>query len=144
MRLPVPRTRRSKLMASIRTSATTPEIAIRKLLSASGYKYRCNYSQLPGRPDIVLPTVRKVVFVHGCFWHGHPRCKKASVPKSNRDFWLRKLKRNVERDSEQTKLLHKLGWKSFTVWECQIRKDKKLQSKLFRFLDEPVRPVARA
>ena len=135
--------RRSKLMASIRTRATTPEIAIRKLLKASGYKYVCNYSQLPGRPDIVLPKLRKVVFVHGCFWHRHSGCKKASVPETNRDFWLRKLRRNVERDSEQKKLLRKLGWKSFTVWECQILKNRQLQSKLFRFLNGPVRRAAR-
>lgn len=137
----IPKSGRSELMASVRTRGTTPELAVRNILRVGGYKYVCNGSQLPGRPDIVLPTLRKVVLVHGCFWHGHVGCKKASIPKTNRDFWLPKLKRNIQRDSEQKKLLRQLGWKCFTVWECQIRDGQKWQLKLLRFLGEPVGQV---
>lgn len=126
--------RRSKLMANVRTHSTAPEMALRKVLTAAGYKCLYNYSALPGRPDVAFPKLKKVVFVHGCFWHRHHGCKKSSIPSTNRDFWLHKLRRNAQRDAEQKRLLQKLGWKSFTVWECELRQVGKIQPKLFRFL----------
>src|SRR5208283_13459 len=96
--------RRSKLMANIRTHSTAPELALRKVLRAAGYNCIYNYSALPGRPDVVFPKLKKAVFVHGCFWHQHHGCKKASMPSTNRDFWLRKLTRNSQRDAEQKRL----------------------------------------
>jgi DNA mismatch endonuclease, patch repair protein len=128
---------RSKFMAAIKTRGTAPEMAIRKVLKGSGHKCVYNLSSLPGRPDVAFPMLKKALFVHGCFWHHHRGCKKGSIPSTNRDFWLRKLGRNAQRDAEQKRLLHKLGWKSFTVWECELRALDKINSKLFRFLGKP-------
>jgi DNA mismatch endonuclease (patch repair protein) len=137
------KSRRSNLMAGIKTHGTAPEMAIRKVLKASGYKCVYNCASLPGRPDMAFPKLKKALFVHGCFWHHHHGCKKASVPSTNRDFWLRKLRRNAQRDAEQKKVLQKLGWQSFTVWECELRTLDKVQSKLLRFLDKPTRAASK-
>src|ERR1700722_2868928 len=126
--------RRSKVMASVRSHGTTPEIAVRRLLRKLGYRYSCNASQLPVRPDIVFPRLHKVELVHGCFWHRHDGCKKASLPRTNRRFWLKQLKQNVERDVEQRSALRKAGWKSLVVWECQTRDVHKIEGPILHFL----------
>lgn len=110
---------RSERMSRIRGHDTAPELALRKALHALGLRYRL-HAKLPGKPDIVLPRFRAVVFVHGCFWHRHEGCKVASTPKSNTDFWTGKFQRNVERDTRNTALLEADGWQVIVAWECEL------------------------
>ena len=117
----VDRKTRSRMMSGIRGKDTHPEITVRKYLHGAGFRYRLHGRHLPGRPDIVLPKYRTVVFVHGCFWHQHSGCKYAYKPKSNRAFWKRKLGSNVKRDKEVRKQLRKLGWIVMVAWECKLR-----------------------
>lgn len=117
---------RSARMAAIRSKDTSPELALRKALHALGLRYRVNDRRLPGKPDIVLPRHRAVVFVHGCFWHRHEGCKVASTPKSNTDFWLDKFHRNVERDARSVRDLKALCWRVFVTWECGLGSKRKV------------------
>ncbi len=110
-------------MAAVRSSSTKPEIALRKALWTDGFRYRINDKKLPGSPDIVLPKHRTVIFVHGCFWHGHKGCKHFTVPKSNVDFWTAKIVRNQERDQEVWRQLEAKGWAVIIVWECEFKKN---------------------
>ncbi|MDE6370297.1 MAG: very short patch repair endonuclease [Duncaniella sp.] len=114
-------TERSRNMAAIKGKNTKPEITVRKFLFSKGLRYRIHVSNLPGRPDIVLPKYKTVVFVDGCFWHGHDGCKYFRLPKTNIQFWKDKIDRNISRDARDTETLHKLGWRVFRVWECNIR-----------------------
>jgi len=108
---------------------------IRKLLFSLGYRYRKNVKDLPGKPDIVLPKYKTVIFVHGCFWHQHKNCNKSSLPETNREKWKEKLEGNVERDKRNYKELKKLGWKVIVIWECEIKnKFDKVQKKLMKEL----------
>lgn len=111
---------RSRLMSRIGAKNTKPEILLRKYLHAKGIRFRLHRTDLPGRPDVVLPKYKAAIFVHGCFWHQHPGCKKARVPKSNVDFWEAKFARNAERDARKTRDLEALGWRVLVVWECEI------------------------
>jgi DNA mismatch endonuclease (patch repair protein) len=111
---------RSALMARVRRKNTTPEIAIRKVLHRLGLRYRLHAAELAGTPDLVLPKYNAVVFVHGCFWHHHAGCKIATIPKTNREFWLNKFLRNIRRDATTFRLLEAQGWRVFTVWECEV------------------------
>lgn len=113
---------RSRLMAKIRGKDTLPEIAVRSLLHRAGYRFRIHVANLPGRPDIVLPKHRTIVFIHGCFWHRHKGCKAATSPKSHRKFWAEKFRRNVANDRKHERQLRRMGWKVVTLWECQIRR----------------------
>ena len=113
------RERRSWNMSRIGSRDTTPELLVRSTLHRAGYRFRLHSKQLPGRPDIVLPKYRTVVFVHGCFWHRHSRCRFAYTPKSRVAFWREKFASNVERDRRNARELRSLGWKVVTVWECQ-------------------------
>ena len=108
-------------MSKIRSKDTKPELALRKALFAKGFRYRANDNRLPGKPDIVLSKYKTVIFVHGCFWHGHEGCKYASTPKTNVQFWIDKITSNVERDKVSAEKLTALGWNVITVWECEIR-----------------------
>lgn len=112
---------RSILMSRIRGKDTGPERAVRSLLHRMGYRFRLHGRDLPGSPDIVLPRLRTVVFVHGCFWHRHAGCRHASTPRTRARFWRLKFERNVERDGENRAALRRLGWRVVTVWECQVR-----------------------
>lgn len=116
--------RRSQNMAMIRARDTKPEMTVRRLLHRLGYRFRLHKRGLPGRPDLVFASRKKVIFVHGCFWHQHASstCKIARRPKSRGEYWNAKLDRNVARDGEVKKALEKAGWKSLTLWECQIKK----------------------
>jgi len=114
--------RRSANMARIRGTNTRPELRIRKLLHALGYRYRCHLGNLPGKPDLVFTKRRKVVFVHGCFWHQHPGCKKATLPKSREAYWTGKLRGNIARDHRSCAELSELGWGVLTVWECELQR----------------------
>ena len=113
---------RHDCMSHIRSKNTKPEIMLRKSLFAKGFRYRINNKKLPGTPDIVLTKYRTVIFVNGCFWHGHRNCKKYTVPKTNTDFWKRKVKRNKARDEKVMRELEILGWNIIVVWECQLQK----------------------
>ncbi len=128
---------RSERMRRVRSKNTKPEMAVRRLLHALGYRYRLHVADIPGRPDIVFRKRRKVIFVHGCFWHRHddPACKLARLPKSRLDFWLPKLNANRERDRQTRNRLLKEGWKILVVWECELRDKEQLRNKLVRFLE---------
>lgn len=115
---------RSRNMAAIRSKDTKPEVYLRKLLFAQGYRYRKNYKKIPGHPDIYLPKYRTAIFVHGCFWHRHRGCKYAYVPKSNIEFWKKKFQDNIERDVEVKSELGKMGIKEVIIWECTIKEMK--------------------
>lgn len=121
-------------MCRVKNKDTKPEIIIRSIVHRLGYRFRKNNMSLPGRPDIVLARHRKVIFVHGCFWHGHKNCKKALRPTTNKKFWDKKLDANIVRDKHTTKVLKSLGWQTLTVWECQIKDQNKLLAKLEYFL----------
>jgi DNA mismatch endonuclease (patch repair protein) len=114
--------KRSEVMSKIRSKNTEPEIILRKALFAKGFRYRVNDKKLPGKPDIVFPKYKTVIFMHGCFWHGHEQCKIAHIPKSNTDFWRQKISTNKERDKNNELKILALGWKVLTFWECEISK----------------------
>ncbi|MGB9128955.1 MAG: DNA mismatch endonuclease Vsr [Thiobacillus sp.] len=113
---------RSRMMSGIRSKNTKPELLVRSYLHGRGLRFRLHVKTLPGKPDIVLPKYRAVVFVHGCFWHRHPGCKFAYLPNSRPDFWVEKLSLNAARDKVKANALIKSGWRVFTVWECELRK----------------------
>ena len=116
---------RHKNMAAIRASSTKPEIIVRKYLWGHGFRYRLNHKRLPGKPDIVLRKYRTCIFVNGCFWHKHEGCKYFVIPKTRTEFWLNKVNRNQERDIEVKKKLASMGWHSITIWECELKSNKK-------------------
>lgn len=128
---------RSRTMRAIRSKNMKPELAVRRLVYSMGYRYRLHRHSLPGRPDLVFPGRRKVIFVHGCFWHQHPdpECKFTHRPKSNRGYWLPKLDRNVVRDSENRESLHELGWDSLVIWECEVRAGQGIAERIRDFLE---------
>lgn len=117
--------KRSEIMSNIGSANTAPEIALRKELHRMGFRFRLNSRNLLGKPDIVLSKYQTVIFVHGCFWHGHSNCKKAALPKTNQLFWKRKLLANKDRDKRVISILKKSGWKVFVAWECSIKSDAK-------------------
>ena len=114
--------RRSWNMSRIRSTNTKPEIILRSVLHRMGFRFRVHCRGLPGRPDIVLPKYRTVIFVHGCFWHQHPGCIEAVRPKTNQEYWTAKLEGNVNRDRKNRRALRKEGWQVLRFWECQIEK----------------------
>ena len=125
-------------MAHIRSSDTRPEVILRTLLWRRGYRYRVNDNRLPGKPDVVFPKYRSVVFVHGCFWHGHNNCRSNHIPETNKDYWMAKIARNQERDQEVWRKLEAKGWSVIIVWECQLKKAN-LDATVARVAEEIVR-----
>lgn len=117
---------RSAQMARVRSRDTKPEMRVRRAVHAAGLRYRLHDRRLPGTPDLVFPSRRIVLFVHGCFWHRHPNCDAARLPKTRRDFWLPKLAGNVTRDKRQRRELVKLGWKVLVAWECETKNPHRL------------------
>ena len=115
------REQRHRCMASIRGRDTKPEMVVRQWLHSRGFRYRVNVKRLPGSPDIVLRKYRTVIFVHGCFWHGHEGCRYFVLPKSNSKFWTEKIERNRARDYERRKQLKRMGWHTIVAWECQLK-----------------------
>ena len=109
-------------MSRIRGKDTKPEILVRKYLFSEGFRFRKNDKRYPGHPDIVLPKYKTVVFVNGCFWHGHEGCKYYTIPKTNTDFWVAKVQRNQARDRSDVEKLSQMGWNVITIWECQLEK----------------------
>jgi DNA mismatch endonuclease (patch repair protein) len=121
---------RSILMSKVRGKDTLPELAVRKIVHRLGYRFRLHYRGLAGTPDLVLPKLRTVVFVHGCFWHRHEGCAKASLPKTRRAYWRSKFETNVERDEQNERRLRLEGWRVVVVWQCQLRDAAKLTRRL--------------
>lgn len=122
----VPPEVRSRMMARIRGRDTLPERLVRSYLHRAGLRFRLHAPDLPGRPDIVLPRWHAVVFVHGCFWHRHTGCPRCTTPSSNPAFWQAKFSANVERDQRKAAALRRLGWRVFTVWECQVNHERRM------------------
>lgn len=127
---------RSEVMARVHSKDTRPEKSVRSLLHAMGYRFRLHRRDLPGSPDIAFPSRKAVIFVHGCFWHGH-KCKRGDrVPKNNMDYWIKKRTRNMLRDKQNKKDLESLGWKVLVVWECELKDLSALKKKLIAFLND--------
>jgi len=123
---------RSRNMSNIKSKNTLPEILIRKTLWCMGYRYRLHYKLLPGKPDIVIKRYKIAIFVHGCFWHRHRNCIEASRPKTNSEYWEKKINNNIERDKKNKKIIKKLGWNVIIIWECNIKKDLEENKSLLR------------
>lgn len=128
--------RRSKIMAHISSKNTQPEMIVRKALHDLGYRYRLHRRDLPGSPDLVFPARRKIIFVHGCFWHGH-HCRKGKRPSTNCGFWDRKLDRNIQRDAKNIEELRQTGWQVLVIWECGINASADWMEEAIEFLDRP-------
>ena len=126
---------RSRIMAQVKSKGMKPEMRVRRLLHGLGYRYRLHRSDLPGRPDLVFPSRRKVVFVNGCFWHYHPGCARVRIPATNRDYWIAKLERNRARDERNLSLLEEMGWSALTAWECELRDMDATTGRLVEFLE---------
>jgi DNA mismatch endonuclease, patch repair protein len=124
---------RSANMRAIRSKGMRPELAVRSLVHKLGYRFRLHRSDLPGKPDLVFPSRRKVIFVHGCFWHSH-RCKMAHIPKSNQGYWGPKLQGNQARDGKNIAALKAAGWKVLVIWECKTRNERGIIGQVSRFL----------
>jgi DNA mismatch endonuclease, patch repair protein len=122
--------KRSEIMSSIGQRNTKPEIIVRKLLHRMGYRFRLHRRDLPGKPDIVLPKYRTVIFVHGCFWHGHLECSRAKLPETNKEFWEKKTEKNRQRDRSNIEDLTRLKWRVITVWQCELKDMKKLHDRI--------------
>ena len=125
--------KRSAMMRAVAQKNTAPELLLRKTLHAHGYRYRLHAKNLPGRPDIVFPGRRAAIFVHGCFWHGHD-CRAGRRPGTRRDYWLPKIEENIRRDARKTAALRDLGWRTLTVWECELRDIDRITFKVRTFL----------
>jgi DNA mismatch endonuclease (patch repair protein) len=125
---------RSTQMRLVRSKDTKPELRVRRLVHGLGYRYRLHRAELPGTPDLVFPSKRKVIFVHGCFWHGH-ECKLGRVPKSSVEYWTNKISTNRDRDRKNIQRLGELNWKCLTIWECGLNDDFTLADRIKHFLE---------
>ncbi|MGC3971751.1 MAG: very short patch repair endonuclease [Pirellulales bacterium] len=128
---------RSRVMRAVRSRDTSPELKVRRMTTALGYRYRLHGKNVPGTPDLVFARLRKVVFVHGCFWHRHSCPRGQSTPAANKKFWLKKFARNTARDAAVRRLLRREGWRSLTIWECQLtaKKADRAAARLKKFLE---------
>ncbi len=128
---------RSRIMALVKSKGMKPEMKVRRLLHGLGYRYRLHRADLPGRPDLVFPSRRKVVFVNGCFWHRHDNCPRVRIPATNHEYWVAKLERNHARDAKNIALLDEQGWAVLTVWECQLHDLPTAAEQVIAFLGAP-------
>lgn len=129
--------KRSEIMSRVKSKDTSPELRVRSALHRMGFRFRLHRRDLPGNPDVVLPKHGVAVFVHGCFWHQHPGCRKATIPQNNFHYWKNKLERNVRRDELAEQQLNEKGWTALTVWECEMpREEGALREKLREELDK--------
>lgn len=126
---------RRACMSHVRTRGTKPELLVRKAVRAMGFRPVANMEKLPGTPDVALPKWERVIFVNGCFWHGH-HCAKGSLPKTNTNFWAAKISQNKKRDRANIRVLKRMGWKVLTLWECEIANPKSLRRRLLKFLPQ--------
>ncbi|MBZ9678694.1 DNA mismatch endonuclease Vsr [Mesorhizobium sp. ES1-1] len=129
--------RRSANMARIRSKNTEPEMRVRQVAHRFGYRFRLHRKDLPGKPDLVFPARRKVIFVHGCFWHRHDGCIDCSVPKSRQDYWEPKFERTKARDKESLQLLNEAGWSAMIIWDCETKTEAELLAAISDFLGPP-------
>jgi len=129
-------TKRSQIMSHISGKNTKPEIIIRKIVHSLGYRFRLHKKELPGKPDIVFPKYKKVIFVNGCFWHGHKNCLRSKLPSTNKKFWKEKIEGNKRNDKSSKVKLKKLGWVYLVIWQCEINKSNigKLENRILNFL----------
>jgi DNA mismatch endonuclease (patch repair protein) len=127
--------KRGQLMSRVRGRDTKPELAVRKMVRQLGYTFKTHRRSLPATPDIVFPKLRKTILVHGCFWHRHYRCKKASVPKTRALFWANKFRRNKERDRAKLRELRAQGWEALVLWECEIENPGKIRERIRQYLE---------
>ena len=127
---------RSETMRRVRSVDTSPELSLRRFLHRLGYRYRLHHSALPGKPDLVFPSRRKIIFVHGCFWHGHACPAGQNRPASNTGYWGAKLARNQARDRKHARTLRALGWRVMVVWECQLANLDRIADRITRFLND--------
>ena len=125
---------RSRIMSLIRSQDTKPEIIVRKIAHRMGHRYRLHDKNLPGCPDIIFKSRKKVIFVHGCFWHLHKNCPNSNMPKSRKSYWWPKLKRNAERDKQAKRKLWRMGWKLIVIWECELSNHSLLERRIKKFL----------
>ena len=125
---------RSERMSRVRSRDTGPERALRRLLTDLGYRYRLQHANAPGRPDVAFPGRRKAIWMHGCFWHRHPGCRNARLPKSRREFWVPKLEGNRRRDLATQREARRQGWRTLVAWECELRNPEQLSRRLVEFL----------
>ena len=130
----VPADKRSEIMRRITSKGTKPEIQVRRLVHSLGFRYRLHKKELLGKPDLVFSNRRKLIFVHGCFWHQHDGCKSSHIPKTRQEYWEPKLTRTVRRDRENQKKLYELGWDILVIWECEVRDIQKLAERIMVFL----------
>ncbi|GAC1634438.1 MAG: very short patch repair endonuclease [Candidatus Acidiferrum sp.] len=128
--------KRSKQMSLVRSKDTKPEMAVRRLVHRLGYRYRLHRTDLPGKPDLVFPSQKKIIFVHGCFWHAH-ECRLGRMPKSRLRYWRRKIRRNNDRDTLTLRRLRGMRWRCLVLWECQLRDLGMVSKRIDRFLREP-------
>ncbi len=126
---------RSRIMRAVRSKDTSPEMCVRSLVHRLGYRFRLHRRDLPGTPDLVFVSRRKVIFVHGCFWHGHDCPRGARIPKTNRAYWREKIRRNVQRDGIQRSELESLGWSVLSLWECELGDLVAVRERIVSFLD---------
>ena len=122
-------------MSCVKSKNTRPELTVRRLVYGLGYRYRLHDTSLPGKPDLVFRSRRKVIFIHGCFWHGHADCPKARIPKTRQDFWKEKMGNNARRDEENERALDRLGWKHLIIWQCQIKNVETVKGQVVAFLE---------
>lgn len=132
----ISKSERSALMAKVRSKGTAPEMIVRKLAHTLGFRYRLHRKDLPGKPDLVFSGKKKVIFVHGCFWHGHDCPSGANQPRSNIEYWAEKLDRNKNRDKENKRSLEKMGWGVLIVWECEVKDTSSLVQRITSFLNQ--------
>lgn len=132
---PPPSAERSAIMRSVGQKDTGPELIVRRAVHALGFRFRLHRRDLPGTPDLVLPRLKKVIFVHGCFWHRHEGCRRTTSPKTRKEYWDAKFARNIERDINTVEALSRHGWQVLIVWECETADAAKLSNSLMRFLD---------
>jgi DNA mismatch endonuclease, patch repair protein len=130
------RAKRSWVMAQIKGENTQPEVLVRRMLHANGYRFRLQGKDLPGRPDIVLPKYKAAIFVHGCFWHGHGRCKEGRRPKSNLAYWNQKIDGNIRRDRRTARKYRSLGWRRFVVWTCELEQQDRAERRINKLLTD--------
>jgi DNA mismatch endonuclease (patch repair protein) len=127
---------RSRNMAKVKQSNTAPEVLLRKMLHKAGFRFRKNVKNLPGKPDIVLPKYKTVIFVHGCFWHRHNCRRGQSIPSTRKEFWVEKFKKNVQRDRINQELLSKEGWNVIVVWQCELANRERRERRFFELIKE--------
>jgi len=128
--------KRSWIMSQVRSQDTSPEIKVRSITHRLGYRFRLHRKDLPGKPDLVFPSCKKVIFVHGCFWHGHGCSRGGRIPKTNTKYWIDKISKNVERDQKNKVALKSLGWEILIIWECDLKDPEKVMLNIDEYLSE--------